>query len=203
MKTLALRHLFMTAALLVCASPVSGQVQGAKENAPAPSNAIDVGTRYVLSGFMGDGEDGKKWVQVDEACKTSPKSGPTCIKVRYSLGAKLWAGAYWFNKPNNWGDKPGEDFSSRGFQRVAFFARGEKGGEIVEFKSGGVDSPGKKYKDSFEESTGKVTLEKEWKRYTIDLKGQNLSSVIGLFCWVANDSNPKEITFYLDDIRYE
>ena len=165
---------------------------------------IDVAMFYVASGWMGDGEEGTQFVNLNEVCEEDPRSVPTCQKITYTIGPKNWAGMYWLNKPNNWGDKPGEDLSKFAYSKVSFWAKGDKGGEVVEFKAGGVDSKGKPYKDSFEVTTGKVRLERDWKRYEIDLTGRNLSSVIGFFCWVASGTaNPNGLTFYLDDIYYE
>jgi hypothetical protein len=92
-----------------------------------------------------------------------------------------------------------------GISKVTFWARGETGTEVVEFKAGGIDNRKKKYRDSFEVTLGQVTLTKEWKRYQIDLSGADLSSVIGGFCWVASAdySSAKKITFFLDDILLE
>jgi hypothetical protein len=47
-------------------------------------------------------------------------------------------------------------------------------------------------------------LNKEWTQYTIDLKGKDMSYVIGGFVWAGNlDNNPEGATFYLDEIKYE
>jgi hypothetical protein len=171
---------------------------------PTP-NTLDVVKIYTPSGWMGDGTNGTKYVQIDQVCKINVRpQKQTCIKITYAVGPMTWAGTYWLNKPDNWGDKPGDDFSTKSFKRVSFWAKGERGGEVVEFKAGGVNADGKSYKDSFEKTIGQVTLEKDWKRYEIDIEGQNLSSVIGIFCWVASEiSNPNGLTFYLDDIQYE
>jgi hypothetical protein len=152
---------------------------------------------------MGDGETpGAKNVQLDEAWKVNPHSGPICIRVRYSPGPTGWAGIYWQNKAANFGNSPGENFSRAGYKRVTFWARGENGGELVEFKAGGIT--GKTYTDSFEATTGKVALDRKWQPYEIKLEGKDLSSVIGGFCWVASKTaNERGLTFYLDDIYYE
>jgi hypothetical protein len=153
-----------------------------------------------------DGKKGKDYLHVDYLWTENPHSKPTCVKITYNPGSAGWAGFYWLNKENNWGDKTGEDFSKKSFKQVTFFARGEKGGEVVKFKVGGVSTSGKPNKDSFEAEPkeGAVTLTKEWKQYRIDLEGKNLSSVIGMFCWTASElANPKGLSFYLDDIQYE
>lgn len=189
-------------AILACQTqpPVGGQQSQPQSEQPR----FDVAAKFTASGWMGDGQQGKKYIQLNEAWKTKPHSAPTAIQVVYSPGPNGWSGIYWQNKPDNWGDKPGENFSQAGFKKLTFWARGETGNEVIEFKAGGISAPGKKYKDSFDISTGKVQLDKDWKQYELSLDQKNLSSVIGGFCWVAAKSaNPEVVTFYLDDIFYE
>jgi hypothetical protein len=165
---------------------------------------FDITSQFVASGWMGDGEYGRKYLIFDGAHNINPHSPPSCIKIVYTFGPHGWGGIYWHNKPDNWGDEPGIDLQKANYRKLTFWARGEEGGEIVEFKAGGIRAPVKKYIDSFEVSTGRVVLEKEWKEYVIDLQEKNLSSVIGGFCWVASrDYNRSGLTFYLDDVRYE
>lgn len=165
---------------------------------------FDIGQKFTASGWMGDGEFGAKYIKLNEGWKENPYSKPTCIRIEYHPGIHEWGGFYWQNKPDNWGNLPGENFSKMKFKKITFMARGENGDEIVEFKAGGINADGKKYKDSFEVTTGKINLEKDWTKYTMELKGMNLSSVIGGFCWVASSStNPDGAIFYLDDIFYE
>ena len=60
------------------------------------------------------------------------------------------------------------------------------------------------FSDSDSAVIGPVILTKDWQQYTIDLKGKDMSYVIGGFCWSANiDNNPEGATFYLDEIKYE
>ncbi|HOJ40387.1 MAG TPA: dockerin type I repeat-containing protein, partial [bacterium] len=86
--------------------------------------------------------------------------------------------------------------------RLTFWARGKNGGEKVEFFAGGLTGP---YPDSFPKvSTGWLTLNSFWTRYSLDLTGKNLSHVIGGFGFtVTGAGNSGGATFYLDDIRYE
>jgi hypothetical protein len=60
------------------------------------------------------------------------------------------------------------------------------------------------YSDSDSATIGPVILNKEWTQYAIDLKGKDLSYIIGGFCWSTNiDNNPEGVIFYLDEIKYE
>jgi len=85
---------------------------------------------------------------------------------------------------------------------VTFWARGEKGGELVTFKVGGINK--KKNQDTLEKAIGPIELQTEWKSYEIDLSDTNTSSVIGAFAWVASaNGNPQGLTFYIDDICFQ
>jgi len=156
--------------------------------------------RFIASGYMGDGNDIKTSLGSEE----DPYFGQTCIKIEYtnkaSQGAR-WAGVYWQNPANNWGARDG-GFDLSKATKLTFWARGQKGDErIEEFKIGGIMG---EYSDSDSAGIGPVVLTKDWKQYTIDLAGKDLSYIIGGFCWATNiDVNPEGITFYLDEIRYE
>ncbi len=158
------------------------------------------GNHFVPSGWMGDYGD----IKLDDGWKDRPYSGTTSIKWTYSAQGKQgaqWAGAFWQNPANNWGEKlGGYDLSS--YKRLTFYARGEKGGEkVAEFKIGGITG---EHGDSDGTSIGPVTLTKEWKKYTIDIDGKNMSSIIGGFAWSASrDDNPDGFVIYFDEIRFE
>jgi hypothetical protein len=166
---------------------------------------IDIQTLFTQSGWMGDGEYGRKYIDFSGANSDNPHSPPTAIKITYTFGPTRWGGIYWQNEPDNWGDKPGTNYTNRGLSKITFWARGETGTEVVEFKAGGIESPRKKYRDSFRATIGRVTLSKEWRQYQIDLSNADLSSVIGGFGWVASaDYNPtKKLSFFLDDMFFE
>ncbi|MDD5291843.1 MAG: hypothetical protein PHY46_01485 [Candidatus Omnitrophica bacterium] len=155
---------------------------------------------FIASGYMGDTSD----IKTDLGSVENPYSGSTCIKIEYnnniSYGAR-WAGVYWQNPANNWGGIDGGLDLSKA-TKITFWARGEKGNErIEEFKVGGILG---EYSDSDSAGIGPVILTKEWKQYTIDLTGKDVSYILGGFCWSTNiDVNPDGIVFYLDEIKYE
>jgi hypothetical protein len=106
--------------------------------------------------------------------------------------------------PNNWGtDKfwQGSGFDLSEYKRLAFWARSEQSTRI-EFKVGGIVGA---YGDSLEYPRGILAdLTQEWQPYEIDLRGADLSYIIGGFVWVTKwVENPKGVTFFLDDIRFE
>ncbi len=155
---------------------------------------------FIPSGWMGDYGD----VRYEGSSKEDPYLGDSCIKISYS-GKKTqgsgWAGIFWQNPANNWGNvDSGYDLSKA--TSLTFWAKGEKGGErIEEFKVGGIMG---EFSDSDSAVIGPVILNKEWTKYTIDLKGKDMSYIIGGFCWAANvDNNPEGAVFYLDEIKFE
>jgi hypothetical protein len=180
---------------------VSWPQAGRVENMPfyVYSNYLASGNHFYPTGWMGDYTD----ITMDEECSENPHSGPTCIKVIYSAeGQKRWAGVYWQNPPNNWGMADGGFNLSRA-RRLVFWARGEKGGEIVQFKMGGIAGY---YPDSAVATAGLLTLENEWRRYEINLSGKDLSYISGGFCFVVKSEagyNTEGCIFYLDEIFYE
>lgn len=159
--------------------------------------------RFTPSGYMPTGE----CLYMNDAWIEKCNSGKTCVKVIYDIDCsrkgRNWAGIYWLNPADNWGDRKG-GYNLTGAQRLTFWARGEKGGErIEEFKIGGVGR-GMDYPDSDTAFIGPVILTKEWKEYSIDLRGKDLSYISGGFAWVSNtDVNPEACVFYLDDIEYK
>ena len=159
-----------------------------------------INNHFIPSGWMGDYGD----IRYDAGNTVDPYLGNSCIKIAYSgkgsQGAR-WAGIYWQNPANNWGTvDAGFDLSKA--EKLTFWAKGEKGGErIEEFKVGGIMG---EYSDSDLAVIGPVILTPEWKQYTIDLKGKDMSYIIGGFVWATNvDVNPEGATFYLDEIRFE
>ena len=156
---------------------------------------------YFDTGWMGDYGD----ISVDSADTSNPRSWPTAYRVTYSAAASQgqgWAGVYWQAPAYNWGDRIG-GYDLSGAARLTFWARGDVGGEKVEFLAGGVNG---NYNDSLQPArrSGVLTLGSGWQKYTIDLAGADMSLINGGFAWVATQANnPNGATFYLDDIRYE
>jgi len=149
---------------------------------------------YAPTGWMGN----KGAIDFNDRCTESPHSGQTCAKVEYKADAD-WGGIVWQNPQNDWGDKPG-GFNLTGATKITFWARGRDGGEKVEFYFGVIKSE-KPFSDS---DTGRiaVVLTKDWRQYTIDLTGKNLTRIKTGFGWsLAGQGKP--VAFYLDDIQYE
>lgn len=166
----------------------------------------------IPAGWMSGGGDPLRFISLD-AAQTGCHDAPGCTRITYRPGGQF-GGIFWW--PQSCGNS-GTDESWRKVKegtcglnvlqaanlkevrRLTFWVRGERGGEGVEFKVGAVDiapKPGR--------SLGNVALTNTWEKKEIDLKGIDLTNVIGLFAWGATDAaNPQGATFYLDGIQIE
>ncbi len=174
---------------------------GAFKMFPIYTDAKSGDNHYIPSGWMGDYGD----LRVNDLWKENPHGGATCIQWKYNAkGAQNagWSGVYWQNPANNWGTKKG-GYELTGAKKLIFWARGEKGGEIIaEAGVGGITG---KYADTDKVSEGPIQLTKEWKKYEINVSEADLTYISGGFFWVAKGEDMPEggMTFYLDDIRFE
>ena len=161
---------------------------------PVPFAVFDDKTGpWIPSGYMGN----TRALKVDEACTESPFRGSTCMRIDY-LDHIGWAGIFWQNPANDWGDKPGGVNLSKATTLV-FRARGLRGGEKVTFFMGGLKD--KAFNDTAEARLPDVILKKEWTRYRIPLDGLDLSCIkTGFGFTLGNDGDP--FAFFLDDIQY-
>jgi hypothetical protein len=102
---------------------------------------VCLANNYFPSGYMGDGEGenakGTEPIDLNDQWTDHCHSDPTCIKIVYHSPSNKWAGVYWQYPDGNWGEKPGRKIV--GAKKLVFWARGEKGSELVSFKVGGMD----------------------------------------------------------------
>ena len=150
---------------------------------------------FVSSGYMGNAAA----VSMQADCTDNPKSGSRCLKVRYQSG-DAWGGVLWQSPAEDWdGEQPGGANLS-GATELEFWARGENGGEKVNFVFGVLDG-NQTYRDTAKGELNDVILTKEWNRYSIPLRGLDLRQIKTGFGWsLAGQGKP--VTFFLDDIRY-
>lgn len=165
----------------------------------------------IPAGWMSGGNASEQFISLSTAAGHLPGSKSSLITY---IAGGVWGGWFWWPQscgksgtPDAWekakNDTCGINVLEAGslgaVNRLTFWARGEKGGEIIEFKIGAVDispKPGR--------SSGKVSLASAWKQYEIDLNGMDLTNAVALFAWIAADvDNPQGAVFYLDDIQFE
>ncbi len=151
---------------------------------------------FYPTGWMGDSRDFK----VDFNFKEADKE---CIKIEYiPNGHRGWAGLAWQYPPNNWGNRKEGGIDLRGYKKLVFYAKGEKGNEkISEIKIGGIEG---QYADSDSAWIGNLKLTNIWTKYEIDLKGKNLVNIIsGLNIILNKYDNKYGCSIYLSDIYFE
>lgn len=161
---------------------------------------FSLGTFFSPSGWMGDGTLGNKYIKYQITPAQIDSQQSVAIKISYQPGPKGFAGIYWQFPDGNWGQQKGRNLA--GAHAITFIAKGENGGEIVEFKSGGMSG---RYPDSYQVSLGNVTLKREWSRYRIDLSNADLSNVIGAFAWIvaADENGNRNVTTYIANLQVE
>jgi len=184
------------------------------------TNVAAAGNHFVMPGKMGDDLNA---VAINPCSRENPHSGITAIRNVFTNTTGLnWGGWHFLSgvltgderQPRaNWGDEPDAGIDLQGATRLTFWARGERGGEKIEFFMGGVGRnpyTGEAAKP-FPGSTPRIpplgttfTLTTDWRQYIIDLSGADLSYILGGFGWVANAvNNPDGAVFWLDDIHYD
>jgi hypothetical protein len=155
------------------------------------------------------GDNGIGIPAMDEAA--AGHSGISGIAAELDLSQHAWGG-YMFVNGVSPVDNADAGLNLSGAEKLVFYARGENGGERVEFFIGGLgwneweNKISTKYPDSAKVSLGFVTLGKEWQKFDLPLAGKDLRRIACGLAWVTNNrQNPssRRVRFYLDDIHYE
>lgn len=157
---------------------------------------------------------------MDENWPSGSEELGTCIRCSQTTSGNDWGGWLFLNgtleegstvPALNTGSRPGEGMDLSASFELTFYAKGEKGGEIVEFFTGGYGYDGETNQpmvacpDSCtKQSLGFVELTDDWASYVIDLTGQDLSSIACGFGYVMSGSRSgnKDNVFYLDEICF-
>ena len=159
-------------------------------------------------------------VSINGSWTDQPHSGATAIRCDFN--GPGFGGIYFLNGilPNgasspqlNFGTVADSGFDLSGVVRLSFWARGQAGGEQIEFFLAGVGrdattgNPTQPYPGSsprYPTQGTTFTLSTSWQQFNIELSSLDLSYVLGGFAWVADANlNPQGATFYLDDIEFE
>jgi hypothetical protein len=177
--------------------PLSTSTAAAKpKKAEVP--ALDVSIAFPTTESVG----AKKRIHLEKTSAADAHSSPDAWKIQFEKQGDF-AGICWKNKLGNEGEYPGEDLSKGGYRRLSFWARGAQGGEVVEFRAGGLGHIKTRYRDSFDVTAGRLRLTPSWSEYVIYVSDVDLSSVITPFCALLHrEDHPGEATIFLDDIQY-
>ena len=193
-------------------SPTQNPSPAATVTRPAELVSAPLDGMAIPAGWMSGGGNPETFISLSSGQRNC-QNRPGCTRIEYQAGGQ-WGGIFWWPQSCGatgtdpaWqkvksGDCGINVLKAGGFSevtRLKFFARGERGGEGIEFKIGAVDmlpKPGR--------SMGKITLTQTWEEREIDLRGMDLSLACALFAWIATDAaNPRGAVFYLDGIRFE
>lgn len=157
---------------------------------------------------------------MNENWQEDPYTGDSAIQARVKTQGKSWGGWLFLNGylpkgesvPRlSFGEVDGAGVDLTGALELTFMAKGDQGGEVVEFFTAGLGYDGETNRrvadfpdSSRKRSLGFITLTKEWTEYRINLANADLSSIGCGFGFVlsGNKSGDAISTFYLDDIRF-
>ena len=151
-------------------------------------------------------ENGSQMMNLFLADRTNPAFGATSVRVDVNFLEPWWCGLAVSPHPEKWGDL-GTDpaFNLSHAKKLVFWARGNKGGEMIQVK---VSTTGDKpFGDSapFPAKTPWISLTPTWTPYELPLKGFDLSRVMTPFVFVVdkahNGSEP--FSFFLDEVYFE
>ncbi len=159
-------------------------------------------------------------VTINGSSTNTPHAGATAIRCEFFVPSAAGFGGFYFQNgvitgdqlfpTPNFGEIPNAGFDLTGATQLTFWARGNAGGETIEFFMGGLGwnpetgEPEEPNPDSAPVEKITLSLTTQWTQYSIDLSNLDLSYVLGGFGWVASAGpNPNGVVFYLDDIQYE
>ena len=166
------------------------------------------------------GQDDSLVKDMDENWQEDPYSGTSCIRCEVSTRIEDWGGWLFLNgyltkgetvPLLNDGSMGRQGLDLTGAAELRFMAKGDRGGEKVEFFTAGFGydgSSGKKnveYPDSAKkQSAGWIELTDQWEEYVIPLENADMSYIVCGFGYVLNDQKDgvADNVFYLDEIRF-
>ncbi|MFY0629848.1 MAG: hypothetical protein JXR05_05665 [Flavobacteriaceae bacterium] len=149
---------------------------------------------YAASGYMGN----YKEMSVDLNYKDDVHSGKKAIKIGYNSKGG-WYGLAFQDPANDWGDILG-GYNIEGAKTFSFWAKSNSWDAKVKFGFGLIDID-KPFPDTAKKSI-EVSLSKQWEKYTIKLKREDLSCIrTGFVLFSGGNGAPYEI--YIDDVVFE
>ncbi len=171
---------------------------------PAPPAAkgtgtvLDVSTTFPVTESIG----AKRKVHLEKVSGPDVHSGPEGWKLQFDKTSDF-GGVCWKNRAGNEGEFPGNDLSGGKYRRIAFWAKGQRGGEVAEFRAGGLGHIKTRHRDTFDVTAGKIKLGTSWGEYAIYVSDADLSSVMTPFCVLFHpEDNTNGAVIFLDDIEY-
>jgi hypothetical protein len=148
-----------------------------------------------IVGFMGSASGTSLTCNTAYTGTTPTYGSANCTRFTYDKTKETWAGIY--SLKNGWN---GPGINLNGNKRMDFFAKSSINGVKVKFGVGGGTS------DTASASTT-VTLTTSWQEIQINLNGQNLSSMNGLWYFsisaADNTAIANPVEFFVDTVAYD
>jgi hypothetical protein len=161
----------------------------------APGDSFQITDRFVPT-LWGDASQ----ISISPAYSGSERPGDNdgkCIRISYLPGDKHWGAVYWQTPREAGIRKPVEIPIAT---KLHFWAKGESGGEQLDFRALGEPARDLLSKhDRFE-----LTL--QWKQFELPLKevpSEGVTALFGIRWQSTGGENPNGLIFYLDDLRCE
>jgi hypothetical protein len=179
------------------------------QEAEAAVLPLTIRDRFTEKELAGDAAAGSQFMKVNEDFIDPENHCEFCTRVEYKPGPEGQAGF-------SYEDLKGLDLS--GAKKVRFWVMGEEGDEKIKFKVAG------KNLDKLQESLGKltskltksifkserfaltteqVTLDKDWKKYEIDLSGVDLKEITHPFAFELSGNGVQKEVVFIKGVVYD
>jgi hypothetical protein len=160
-----------------------------------PSSIVLMNIEYLpIKEKAGDAESNPNSLQLG----TQNVGEECCYKIQYAPGPIGKAGIAY---------KADKNYDLADTKRVVFFAMGEKGGEKVSFLAAGKDAevPIDIFKNkTFAAVTQDIVLEKDWRRYEMNVEGIDMIGVTYPFAFIVNKGQDLgTVAFSLKGVTYD
>jgi len=188
---------------LLCGVVMLVSCRGGNEPSPADDSAVGEDLKVpteITENFVPTrwGETDRIDVNLDFKAEHRPADDDgVCIRITYRPHEQHWGAVYWQTKKELGVRKP---VRFPAHSRIAFWARGETGEEVVEFRMPADPS-------SELLTHGELAhLGTQWKHYELEIgerAGKPVTGVFGVRWKCVTDQNKRGLTFYLDALRIE
>ena len=169
---------------------------------------------FIPHGWMPE-EAATVITEFDPNCEQTPYAGDRCLAITAQWTQSLdWCGVAWITKEQAedgspwWGQDPsGNAYDLTGAVELVVHARGEQGGERVQFKVGILGDKPDGDSTVTPIASDWVTLSTEWQTFTLGLAGHDLSRMVNGFTWVTSKSKQENgnggLRVFLDDVYFQ
>jgi len=183
----------------------SAENHDALHEASASKLPMDVRQTFKKYDKAGDANGSEIFLKINEDFIDPDNHCEFCTRIEYTPGPRGEVGLFY---------KSDKAIDISEAKRVVFFAKGEKGGEFLQFMAAGSGMEGRNTGEHLFNNeqtavkTQKIQLNDDWQRYEIDLTSANdLSRVTHAFGFEAYKglllTDPSAIVFYVKGVQFD